>query len=179
MKHYCKCIRCMNLNHDFESKQFDILFRYQISLKLKKVLVVNKNSWVLSFWSNDWSCSSVKMGKICRRNSLFFFAGLLAVCAIGAITYALLSEEWVSCKIRRNLSNMTQQMYDAGWKKFGLIRGCEEIKPFKFGGSVRDKCFQGIAWLQSAMKVEYIICHCMEAHKQSRDDSHKLYLFPG
>jgi hypothetical protein len=87
------------------------------------------------------------MGKTCRRNSLFFFAGLLALCAIAAIIYVFLSEEWVSCKIRRTppgTTNQTHETYDAGWKKFGLIRGCEEIKPYNELGSVRDKCFQGI-----------------------------------
>ena len=86
------------------------------------------------------------MGKICRRNSFFFFAGLLALCAIAVIIYAFLSQEWVFCKIKRNPpgSNKTQETFDAGWKKFGLIRGCEEIKPFRGFDSVRDNCFQGI-----------------------------------
>ncbi|CAB3993907.1 Hypothetical predicted protein [Paramuricea clavata] len=100
------------------------------------------------------------MGKICRRNSLFFFAGLLALCAIGAITYALLSEELVSCKIRRNVSNKT---FDAGWKKFGLIRGCEEIQPFKFGGSARDKCFQVFKEFDNVfnLKILYAVIGCL------------------
>lgn len=85
------------------------------------------------------------MGKICRRNSLFFFAGLLALCAIAVITYALLSKEWVYCKLRRTLLNTTHdhEPYDAGWKKFGLFEGCEEIKPQRFSTSVRGDCFKG------------------------------------
>ena len=82
------------------------------------------------------------MGKICRRNSLFFFAGLLALCAVASIAYALSSEEWVSCKITRYL-NTTNGTFDAGWKKFGLFKGCEQIKPYNIFGSVRDDCFEG------------------------------------
>ena len=83
------------------------------------------------------------MGKICRRNSLFFFAGLLALCALAAIAYAFVSKEWVHSKLRRSLVNTTFGPHDAGWKKFGLIEGCEEKRPQMFSSSVRDKCFKG------------------------------------
>ena len=82
------------------------------------------------------------MGKICRRNSLFFFAGLLALCAVAVITNALLSKEWVYCKLRRSLLNTTHKPYDAGWKKFGLFEGCKETRP-QLISSVRDDCFKG------------------------------------
>lgn len=86
------------------------------------------------------------MGKVCRRNSLFFFAGLLALCAIAVIIFALVSEEWVHCKIMRTPpteNGTTQETFDAGWKQFGLIRGCEKILPTNTK-SERVKCFKGI-----------------------------------
>lgn len=89
------------------------------------------------------------MGKICRRKSFFFFAGLIGLVGVAVIIFGFISEEWASSELEREIKtdssgkNNKTLTFAAGWKKFGLFKGCKTMTYASYNSDRRD-CYQGI-----------------------------------
>lgn len=91
------------------------------------------------------------MGKICRRNSFFFFAGLISLVGVAAIIFGFINEEWATSELERAIEtnhtsakNNKTLTFGAGWKNFGLLKGCKKKIYAISINSERRKCYEGI-----------------------------------
>ena len=82
----------------------------------------------------------------CYRHGVSLLTGVLAIVSAILLALAIGTTEWLRSDIIRIVkhgSNGTTETVDAGYKYFGMFRGCEEKK---FGAlfASRRRCFEGI-----------------------------------